>query len=125
MLISKVICFFEINETSEDIFSILPAFLNNLPESEDLVRCASTRAETTLMVCQIFLNYRTTPFFQALSIGLTRKAEQRDAPVVVAVSLIPLFKDGNNHPRLPLLRCLPRDPGHLTHTSQPENSISI
>jgi len=35
------------------------------------------------------------------------------------------FLYGDDHPSLPIFRCSPRTPGHLTHTGQPKNSFSI
>ena len=50
----SVLCFFKINKTCKEIFAILPRFLEDLLQSEDLVRGAATRTKTALALLQFF-----------------------------------------------------------------------
>jgi len=65
---NPVVCFFEVNKTCVDVFGILPRFLQNLLESENVVCCAAAGMKTTLGIIQLWFNYFATSFFMPLGI---------------------------------------------------------
>jgi len=63
---NPVTCYLEVDKTCVDVFGLLPRFLNNLLESENLV-CSATAATTTALgIIQLWFNYFVASFFKAL-----------------------------------------------------------
>jgi len=50
----------------KDVFSILPRFLKNMVESENLVCRATAETKTALGIIQFWFNYFAASFFKAL-----------------------------------------------------------
>jgi len=61
-----VVCFLEVDKTCVDVFCILPRFLKNLLESENLICNATGGTKTALGIIPVWFNYFAASFFKAL-----------------------------------------------------------
>jgi len=78
---------------------LLPGFLRNLLESENLVCSATAGTKATLDIIQLWFNCFVTSFFKELGIHFVWEAMERIAPVASAFTSVALFVYGFNHGR--------------------------
>ena len=72
-----VVCFLEVDKTCVDVFCILPRFLKNLLESENLICNATGGTKTALGIIPVWFNYFAASFFKAPGIHFSREAKER------------------------------------------------
>jgi len=87
---------------------MLPRFLENLLESENLVCNAAAGTKNALGSIRLWFNYFAASYFKALCYYFSWEAKERNAPVVGAFTPVSLFVYGDNHPSLPIFRCSSR-----------------
>ena len=78
-----VVCFLEVDKAYVDVFCILPRFLKNLLESENLVCSATAGMQTALGIIQLWFNYFTACFFKAVgnvNVNYLKLAQQHRRP---------------------------------------------
>ena len=81
---NSVICFFEIDKACKEIFTVLPRFLGDLLQSEDLVRGTATRTKTALDILQFWFHYFSAFSFEAFGIYFPWQTKKLYPPVVRA-----------------------------------------
>ena len=123
---NSVICFFKIDKACKEIFAILPMFLEDLLQSEDLVRGAATRTNTALTIFQFWFHYFSAFPFKAFGIPVyfPRQTEEWYPSVVCTLLAISFLEYRNNHSCLPISGSFAKLPRNLTHSRYPENSFS-
>jgi len=94
-----VVIFFKVHKTCVDVFETLPRFLENLLESENLICVDAARTKHVQGIIKLWFNYFNASFFHALGIYFSRKAEEKNFPVLGAFTSVSLFLYGDNHPR--------------------------
>jgi len=114
-----VICFLKVDKTCVDIFGVLPRFLEDLLDSENLVCSATSGAKTVLGILQFWFKCHTAHFYKALDVHFSTEDRERCHGVFFHVSPLVYVDD---HPSFPIFQYLSRTPGHLTQTNQPKNS---
>jgi len=67
------VCFLEVDKKFIDVFGILPRFLENLLESENLVFNATAGAKTALGIIQLWFNNFVPSVFKAVDIYFSWK----------------------------------------------------
>ena len=89
---NSVICPFYINKACEDILSILPGFLKDLPQSENLVCGAAIWTKTTLISFQHwFHSFSAFPFKSLLGIHFFWSAKERYFLIIYYLRLLYLY----------------------------------
>ena len=94
---NSVICFFKIDKACKEIFVILARFLEDLFQSEDLVRGAATRTKTALTIFQFWFYYSSAFPFKAFGIYFPWHTEKWYASVVCTLLAISFVEYQNNH----------------------------
>jgi len=63
---NPVICFLEVDKACVDVFGILPRFLKNLLQNENLVCYAAAGTKSALSIIQVWFNYFAASFSRHL-----------------------------------------------------------
>ena len=98
---NSVICFFKIDKACKEIFAILPRFLEDLLQRENLVRGAATRTKTALTIFQFWFHYFSAFPFNAFGIYFPWQTEEWYPSVVCTLLAISFFEYQNRHTCLP------------------------
>ena len=81
-----VICFLKVDKTCVDIFGVLPRFLEDLLDSENLVCSATSGAKTVLGILQFWFKCHTAHFYKALDVHFSTEDRERCHGVFFHVS---------------------------------------
>ena len=111
-----VICFFKIDKASKEIFAILPRFLEDWLQSEDLVRGAATRTKIALTTFQFWFHYFSAFPFKAFGIYFAWQTKEWYPSVVCALLAISFLEYRNNHTCLPISGSFSKLSRNLTHS---------
>ena len=113
---NSVICFFKIDKVCKETFAILPRFLEDLLQSEDLVRGAATRTKTALTIFQFWFHYFSAFPFKAFGIYFPWQTKEWYPSVVCTLLAISFLEYRNNHTCLPISGSFAKLPRNLTHS---------
>ena len=102
----------------------LPWTLQDPAEGVELVHCSTARTETTLHLLILRFHNPMDPPLQYPQIDLTREAEACDPSGVGIYSPVPLLKEGDHHPDLPIQRHCPRCPCDAAEACQDSPTTS-
>jgi len=103
------------------------AFTENLLESENFVCIVLRSGRIPSRVSSSFGSI-TSQHLLSRHLAMTCTFPwrlKRDAPVVAGAFTPVSLANGEDHRSLPIFQRPPRTPGHLTHTRQPKNSVSV
>ena len=112
---NSVICFFKIDKQCKEIFAILPRFLKDLLQSEDLVHGAATRTKTTLTIFQFWFHYFSAFSFKAFGIYFPWQTKKWYPFIDCTLLVISFLEYRNNYTCLPVSGSFAKLPCNLTY----------
>ncbi|MEQ2297648.1 hypothetical protein AMECASPLE_036706 [Ameca splendens] len=92
---------------------------STLQEGVELVQCSTAERKTTLLLLKPRFDHRPDSPLQYPGIGLTRKAEECDPPIVRTHPPVTLLIKGDHHHGMPVQGHCPRPPRNIAVACQP------